>query len=52
MFGHIASKESWFVFVQILNSIGYVGEGFALGKEVFLVHTSACIARFVQLLVI
>jgi hypothetical protein len=51
VFGHIASKASWFVFVQILNNIEYVKKGLALGKEVSLVHISACIARFVQLFV-
>ncbi len=52
VFGHIASKASWFVFVQILNNIRYFGEGLALGKEVSLVHIGACIAMFVQLLII
>jgi hypothetical protein len=52
VFGHIASKASWFVFVQILNNIKYVRKGLTLGKEVSLVHIGACIARFVQLVVI
>jgi hypothetical protein len=52
VFGHIASKTRYFVFVQILNSIGYVGERLALGKEISLVHIGACIAKFIQLFVI
>jgi hypothetical protein len=43
VFGHIASKVGWFVFMQILGSIGFVGGRLALGKEGFLVHTGAYI---------
>jgi H+/Cl- antiporter ClcA len=42
--GHIVSKAGWFIFMQILGSIGSVGGGLALGKEGPLVHTGACIA--------
>jgi len=43
VFGHIASKVGWFVFMQIQGNIGSVGGRLALGQKGFLVHTGACI---------
>ncbi len=43
VFGHIASKVGWFISMQILGSIGFVGGRLALGKEGFLVHIGAYI---------
>jgi hypothetical protein len=56
VFGHIALKASWFVFIQILGSIRHVGGGFALGQKGYIAHTPMftsykLLAKFVQLLV-
>jgi hypothetical protein len=45
MFGHIASKASYFVLMQILSSIGSIGGRLALNKKGSLMHSGAFIVK-------